>query len=303
MVHNNGRGVSGLKSTHKLLLLSSVLLLAFAGCGGGGGGSPVGHVQGVLTDGFGSVIGLGEATVSLEGAGVVVGHPGPDGSFKLSAEAGKYDLVGVFLNSAAGIRLAGSRKVEIIKGRILNVGSFQISDTNLEEGWARYRQGNYEWAAHYFEDYLESVRSGQADLGSVSALCGLGWCQGRGMHDPEAAAASFQEALGGWAGNADAWVGLAGCELSRMRLDGDFHLFQAVQAVTNAIDLPGEYSSEPTHDEVSEAEIRAFRCLVNLLAGDAASARGEAQIVEGLVEASGSKASSDVVALVLGFTE
>jgi len=281
-------------------LFCAFLLLSLAlGCGGGGGASA--SVKGTLTDGFGAVINRSDAVVSLEGTDSIC-HPDSKGAFSLAASPGTYVLRGVWADPAAGIRLEGKSNVTLTKGRTANIGLFAISDSSLDSGWAYYRQGKYYAAESAFQQYLTNARSGQASLGGSSALCGLGWTRGRGLDDPVKAAGDFEEAIDAWDGNVDAWVGLAACELGRMKSDGGLHLNQAAEAINKAIDLEGEYTSAPTHDQISEIDLRAYRAYINFLNGNVSAARSEAQAIQSEVATSGSRASANAIAIVLRFT-
>ena len=278
----------------------AVLIPSLAtGCGGGGGSSA--HVKGILKDAYGAVINNPNAVVMLVGTSEVA-HPGSNGSFLLSADPGTYTLRGSFLDVDAGIELVGSRQVQLVRGETTDIGSFAISDMALENGWNAYRQEQFYAAENYFINYLDSVRSGQADLGGSSAYCGLGWTRGRGLDKPVAAAGNFQSALDGWSENTDALVGLAACELGRMKSDGGFHFNQAVDSINSAIDMPGQYSSAPTHDQINDIDLCAYRSFVNYLNGNTANARNEALAIKDEVDASGNKGSSGLIAIVLAFT-
>ena len=132
---------------------------------------------------------------------------------------------------------------------------------------------------------------------------GLGWTRGRGLNGPEDAAKNFQEAIDGWNGNVDAWVGLAASELSMMRSDGGFHFNESVTAIAAAIDASGDYTSAPAHDQISEIDLHAFRALVNFLNGNTVSARNEAIGIQGQVTSEGNNASAEAIAVVLAFTQ
>jgi len=282
------------------VLIATILLCPAVGCSGGG--SSRGHVRGVLTDGFGAVINHPAAIIALLGTDEVT-HPAADGSFTLGAEAGSYVLRGTFSDPDAAFRLSGSRDVVLSKGQTLDVGLFSISNSTLEAAWEQYRKGHYSLAEGSFISYLNETRSGQAHLGASSALSGLGWTRGRGLDRPADAAGNFDDAIAGWNGNVDAWVGLAGCELSRMRSDGGFHFNDAVEAIGESIDAADEYSSAPTHDLISETDLMAFRSLVNFLNGNTLAARNEALNIRDRVAADGNGASADAIAIVLAFTQ
>jgi len=282
------------------LLLAVILLYLTVGCGGGGGSPSL--LKGVLADGFGAVISSPDATITLATTGVI-GNPGPDGSFSLEADPGSYTLRGYYLNAAAGIRLEGSVTVQLVKGQTTDIGVFKISNKTLEDGWAEYRKETFNTALTAFQNYDDFVRSGQADLGSSSSYSAIGWTYGRGLHDPVNASVYFEDALGGWNGNLDAWVGLSACDLSLMRSDGSFHFNDAVNRVTQAIEIPGEYSSYPTHDNISEDDLRAYRSFVNFLNGNSVSARNEALEIEGRIPLTGNSASADAIGIVLAFTD
>jgi tetratricopeptide (TPR) repeat protein len=285
-------------------LISAVwLALLVAGCGGGGGGpEPVGHVEGTLVDAFGAPISHSSASVSLEGTSVA-GSPELNGHFKLDAEPGTYTLVGVWSDTEAGIRLVGKRELTVVVDQTVQVGEFELTNIDLMEGWARYGQGKYYQAEQYFLDYLDTIRSAQADVGSASVYSALGWTRGQGQNRPDDAIADFNKALGGWDGNVDALVGLAGCQLSRMKSGGEFHFQEAVEAINSAIEASGEYNSAPTHDMVNESDLKAFRVLVNYLNGDVDGAGSEAEAIEAEVDSLGNFASKDALEVILAFTE
>jgi hypothetical protein len=123
------------------------------------------------------------------------------------------------------------------------------------------------------------------------------------LNDPIKASGNFHDALNGWAGNIDAWAGLSGSELALMTSDGDFHFNATVAAVTAAIDDPGFYSSVPTHDNINEYDLQAYRSFVNYLNGNVANARSEALAVNDIIKTEGSSAGATTVAVVLRFGE
>ncbi len=301
MVHYDHRRVSARAFYSSLLLIAFIQAFLSAGCGGGGG-KPVAHVGGVLTDSFGVTISRPEASVTVEGTGAV-GHPDSSGAFTITTKPGTYTLTAVFLDADAGIRLTGKRQVTLIAGQTVNAGVIELSDTALLEGWARYRMGKFYQAEDFFVNYLNNVRSAQGNLGSNSAFSALGWTRARGLGKLPDAIGDFNAAIDGWEGNVDAWVGLAGCRLSGMDSDGSFHFGDAAQAVSTAIDLPGEYSSSPTHDEIIDVDLRAFQAFVRFLNGDSEGARNQALSIKTAVDSNGSEASSDVIEVVLRFTQ
>jgi hypothetical protein len=290
-----------LKRTYFVFITLLIMLSPIAGCGGGGGSS-LASVTGILTDGFGAVITSPGAILTLEGSDVI-GSPNENGKFLLSAAPGNYILTGSWFNEAAGIRLEGKRTVQLTSGNRLDVGFFNISDQALDSAWTNYNAGNFSAAESLFLEYLDKVRSGQADTGSSSAYNGLGWTRGRGLNDPVQSAIHFEEALSGWNGNVDAWAGLSAAELSRMRSDGIFHFNQSVMAINAAIDGPGVYSSAPTHDVISETDLRAFRSFVNYLNGNLPFARTEALAIQNLIPIEGNQASATAVSVVIRFSE
>ncbi len=276
------------------VLISSLI----TGCGGGG--SSLGSVSGVLTDGFGAIINHPAAVVSLDGTSELA-YPASDGSFTLSAPPGTYILRGQLYDAIAGFLLDSTREVVLVEGQTLETGTFAISDNTLEVAWESYRQGQFNKAENEFKVYLNDARSAQAHVGASSALSGLGWTRGRGLDNPVLAADNFLDAIVGWDGNVDAYVGLAACELSQMKFDGGFHFNQAIQAVTTAIDLPGNYSSSPTHDQISEVDLYAYRAFVDYLNGNTVNARQEALEIQDEVATGGNSASSGMIEIVLNF--
>ncbi|MCX6647108.1 MAG: hypothetical protein NTY09_12250 [bacterium] len=294
--------------TNRFIKLFSVIALIFfmtpiAGCGGGGSSSPsVGSVRGTLIDGFGAIISSADAVLILEGSGVT-GHPDANGEFLLSADPGNYILNASWFNETAGLKLEGKLNVAIAAGGTNNIGTLSISEQSLNSGWASYNAGDFASAETFFLQYLDNVRSGQASIGSASAYCALAWTRGRGLNDPIKASGNFHDALNGWAGNIDAWAGLSGSELALMTSDGDFHFNETVAAVTSAIDDPGFYSSAPTHDDINEYDLQAYRSFVNYLNGNVANARSEALAVNDIIETEGSSAGATTVAVVLRFSE
>lgn len=277
-----------------------IMLSPVAGCGGGG--SSLASVVGILTDGFGALITSPGAVLTLEGSDVI-GFPDENGKFFLSAPPGNYILSGSWFNQAAGIKLEGKRNVLLTSGNRLNIGFFSITDQSLDSAWTNYNSGNFSAAESLFLEYLDKVRSGQADIGSSSAYNGLGWTRGRGLNDPVQSVADFEEALNGWNGNVDALAGLSAAELSSMRSGGIFHFNQSVLAINAAIDSPGVYSSSPTHDVISETDLRAFRAFVNYLNGNVPFARTDALVIQDLIPNEGNQASATAVSVVIRFSE
>jgi hypothetical protein len=256
----------------------------------------------LLIDSYGAIIGLSKASLTLDGTDIV-GHPDSQGAFKLNAVPGTYTLRGVFLDVDAGIRLEGERIVNLTVGQPLNVGEFELSDASLQNGWEKYRAGAYTDAKTAFLNYLTKVRSGQSSVGSTSAYSALGWTMANGFNKPTDAATYFQSALDGWSGNLDARVGFAGVKLGLMKSGGPFLFNDAIGSVTTAIDATGEYSSAPTHDKITEIDLKAFRAFINFLNGNNSGARSEAQAIATGVASAGNDGSQDVVAIVLEFTK
>jgi hypothetical protein len=276
------------------------LLLIATGCGGGGG--PSSWVEGFLVDQYGAAITSSAATMTLDGTDVV-GHPDSVGHFKMAADPGSYTLRGIFTDVAAGILLKSAMPVQLVQGQTLSVGKFILLDQNLSDGWAKYRAGDYAGAQVAFNLYLDTVRSAQAVLGCSSAYSGLGWALGNGLNSPSQALAQFQEATDGWSANGDAWVGTAAADLGSMKAGGHFSFNQAVEAITTAINLEGDYTSSPAHDKITETDLEAFRALLNFLNGNSSAARSEALSIQQLVNAAGNPGSMDSVAIILKFTQ
>jgi len=277
-----------------------VVLVLFLSPGCGGGGSSSATVKGVLTDGFGSVINHSSAVLTLDGTGVVA-YPNSIGAFSITSEPGSYVLRASFSDLNAGFLLSGSMNVTLTEGQPLDIGAFAITSKTLDSAWTSYRNGQYQKAESEFLTYLDQVRASQAHLGVSSVYSGLGWTRGRGLNDPVLAAGDFQKAIDGWNGNLDAWVGMAAAELSSMKSSGTFRFNQSAGAITSAIDIEGDYSSSPAHDQVSEVDLMAFRAFVNWLNGNTASAVSEAQSISSLVDTSGNAASADAIAIVIAF--
>lgn len=300
--HNNGRIIHArVWITFIIILrfsLTASILPATLGCGGGG--SSFGSVKGILTDNFGAVIGFPEAVIYLDGLQTVA-HPNPEGFFSINAPEGQYSLRAYFIDVDAGFKLQGQKSVTLKNGKITDAGMLKISNPHLNEGWSRYQAGNYEGARLSFLKYLDYVRSGQSVIGSASVYSALGWTLGNGLNKPSEAIEHFQRAVNSWNGNVDAWVGLAGASLATMRSEGGYKFNQAIQAVSNAINNPGEYSSDPTHDDISEADLRVFRAFVNFLNGNTAGAVAEANNVVDLIAATGSPGGKDTHAIILAF--
>jgi len=300
VVHNNDCGITN-AVRFSLHTITAVIVLSLAvGCGGGGGAS--GTVRGILTDGFGAVITLQSASVTLDGTGEVA-HPNSNGVFQITAAPGNYTLRGSFVSVDAGFRLEATQPVTLIDSQTLDVGNFAISYSLLDSGWDAYRMGQYQNAESRFSQYLTYVRSGQASLGSSSAFSALGWTRGRGLNKPIQASIDFNDAVAGWGNNLDAWVGLSGSELARMRSDGGYHFNEAVNAVTTAIDIPGDYTSTSTHDNITELDLESYRAFLNLLNGNSAGARTEALAIQDEVAVGGSVAASNAIEIVLAFTD
>jgi len=278
-----------------MVLMSSLI----AGCGGGGGSS-LGFVSGILTDGFGAIISHPAAVVSLDGTSEFA-YPGGDGSFTLSAAPGTYILRGQLYDPDEGFLLDATREITVVAGETATIGTFAISDNTLEVAWESYRKSQFNKAENEFKVYLNDSRSAQAHVGASSALSGLGWTRGRGLDNPVLASENFQEAIAGWGSNTDAYVGLAACELSRMKFDGGFHFNQAMLAINAAIDIPGNYSSSPTHDQISEVDLYAYHAFVDFLNGNTVNAKQEAQEIQSDVATGGNSASSGVIEIVLNF--
>jgi hypothetical protein len=216
---------------------------------------------------------------------------------------GTYTLTGVYKNTNAGISLKGQKSVTLVNGQTLDVGTFPLGNSTLEAGWDKYRNGSYTEAASSFKSYLDAVRSGQSTLGSTSAYSALGWTYGNGLDDPVKAMGYFHSAIDGWNGNSDAFAGLAGAELALLKADGIFHFNETIQGITSAIDLPGDYSSAPSHDMINEVDLKAFRAFANFLNGNTAGARSEASSIEASVNATGNDGSVDAIEIVLEFTK
>ncbi|MFH1675934.1 MAG: hypothetical protein ABIC40_02830 [bacterium] len=283
-------------------ILLGILILPAVACGGGSQEDPYGSLKGKLTDSFGGIVNSPDAAIMLVGTDLVV-HPDANGYFMITARAGNYEMKASFVRVDAGVKLTGIRQVGIVGNKTLDLGTFEISDNSLEEGWARYRLGNFDEAESYFGEYLAGVRTVQVNAGSSSAYNGLGWTHAEGMNQPLRAIEDFNNAISGWNGNTDAWVGLAGCQVIRMKKDGGFHFSEALDAINKAIDQPGAYSSAPTHDEINEIDLKAYRALVNLLAGNLPDARVEAVNLALDIGKYGNYGSQGAIDIVLVFTD
>ncbi|HEX9744670.1 MAG TPA: hypothetical protein VGB30_04510 [bacterium] len=285
-------------------LLSSFAILIFllsTGCGGGGGSSS-GTIHGILVDAFGAIISSNQASISVTG-GSTIATPDANGNFTLQAPAGSQTLTASLTMVPAGIRLRGSKVITVVEGQTTQVGEFVISDDSLSQGWNAYTTGQYFNAENLFLSYLDTVKSAQADFGSTSAYVGLGWTRARGLNKASDASNDFMKAIDGYQNNADAWVGLAGSELSRMKKDGGFHFNQAINAINSAINIPGNYSSAPTHDLITELDLRAYRSFLNYLNGNEAVAKSEANEISQSVATDGSNASGELLSVVIAFSD
>jgi hypothetical protein len=263
-------------------------------------------LKGILTTSFGSPLGFPEATVTLiaSGSSDIVVHPNSLGAFTVSAKPGVYTLRGFYRDPASGILLAEERTVQLTENQTTDIGVFELTDTALMTGWSKYQSGDFAGAEQQFLDYLDRARSGQSSLGSVSAYSALGWTRANGLDNPTVALNDFTSALDAWDGNVDARVGFAGAELSRMKSDGGHFKFNdAIQAINQAIDSTGDYSSAPIHDSINEIDLRAYRALLYYLVGNEAAARNEALSIQDAVAMSGNEGSREALALVLKFTE
>ncbi len=269
------------------------------GCSGGGNSS--GTLKGTLVDGFGGLITHNSAVITLDGTSVIA-HPAADGTFSISAGAGSYTLRGNYMNIGAGISLTGSRSVIVEQGKSNDIGNLSLSNSNLDNGWNAYRQGNFNQAETYFSSYLDQVRSGQANVGSSSAYSALGWTWGHGLDDPSQAIVYFSDATAGWPGNTDALAGLAASHIGLMKSDGGFHFNQASSAINSAIVAQGDYSSSPTHDSISETDLKVFRAFINLINGNPSGARTEALELESIVSLEGNNASPAMINVIIDFT-
>ena len=88
-----------------------------------------------------------------------------------------------------------------------------------------------------------------------------------------------------------------------MKSDGGFHFNLALTSVNTAINVAGEYSSAPAHDDVSEVDLKAYRAFLNLLNGNTGDARGEALSIQNKVTGDGNRGSVDALAVVMAFTD
>ena len=88
-----------------------------------------------------------------------------------------------------------------------------------------------------------------------------------------------------------------------MKSDGSFHFNPAINAINSAIDIPGDYSSSPAHDGITELDLKAYRAFLNMLNGNVSGARDEALAIKEQVTVSGSPGSSNAIEVVLAFTE
>jgi len=297
-----GRGITMKQKIILTVLMLGILILPLVACGSGTTRVQYGSLKGKLTDSFGGIVNSPDAAVMLVGTDLVV-HPDANGYFMITAPEGDYEMKASFVMVDAGVKLTGVRQVGIIANKTLDLETFEISDNSLEEGWARYRLGNFDEAESYFDQYLAGVRTVQVNAGASSAYNGLGWTHAEGLNQPLRAIDDFNIAISGWNGNTDAWVGLAGCHLNRMKMDGSWHFSDALNAVNKAIDQPGAYSSSPSHDDINEIDLKAYRAFLNLLDGNLPDARGEAVNLAVDIGKYGNYGSQGAIDIVLVFSK
>lgn len=284
-----------MKRTILNIIFIAIIAGFLAGCGGGGGDQ--GSISGQTVDKFGAVVGGSQVTIVLSGLTDIY-HPATDGTFDFSVPAGTYSVEFLWYDENQGIEIVFEQSVTAITGQTVNMGKVTLANTELTAGWASYRSGDYPAAVTHFNNYLADVRNGHAVSGSNSAFVGLGWSYARAQ-DFNAAFQNLNTALSASSGtNSDALVGLGGIFLS-MGHDGSNYTFEtATVYFTNALNLPGEYSSGLTHDAITETDLLAARALSKFLSGDIAGAQSDAVLARQTADTQANFASIDTLNMI-----
>ncbi|MFH1515279.1 MAG: hypothetical protein ABIG42_07450 [bacterium] len=275
------------------------LLIILTGCGGG---AKKGRLIGQTVDNFGAVIGGDAITIVLDGLTDIF-HPGNDGTFDLSIPEGTYTIEFLWFDEDQGIEIYYQDTVTITSGQTVNMGSVPLSNSELSTGWASYRGGQYNKAITHFNNYLTDVRNGHATSGSNSAFNGLGWSYARLMNPTEAFNNLNAAVLKSGGSNADAYVGLGGLFLS-VGYDGtDYTYTGSDQYFTAAIGFDRNYTSAPTHDNITETDLHAARALARFLDGDITGAQADITTANATIDEEGNFASHDTVNMLTWLIE
>jgi hypothetical protein len=277
------------------IIFVAILLGFLAGCGGGGENQ--GRVTGQTVDKFGAAVGGSGVTIVLSGLTDIF-HPATDGTFDFSVPAGTYTTEFLWFDENQGVEIFLQQSVTVVTGQTTNLGKVSLVNTELTAGWASYRAGDYPTAVTHFNNYLADVRNGHAVSGANSAYVGLGWSYARAQ-DFTAAYQNLNTALSASSGkNSEALVGLGGIFLS-MGHDGTNYTFEnATVYFTTAINLPGDYSSGLTHDDITETDLLAARALSKFLSGDIAGAQSDAVLARQTADTQANFASIDTLNMI-----
>lgn len=252
------------------LLLLSILSLSLTACGGGGGGG-ASTILAFTDESAIAIPGGAGFSASVSGdvlSAAIAVFPNNQGRATVNLEPGTYTVNAVWRRAEEQILLTATETFTVAATDSNKVTTIALRDSELSQGWAKYRAGDYTGAIDLFTSY--GARAAAANLGSNSAHNAIGWAHGRNAALSNADTA-FNNALTANPNNQDALVGKAGILLLRNSSSADAS--EAVQRLSQVIDAAGPpYTSAPVHDDIRRADLFACRALALLYLGDTAGA-------------------------------
>ncbi|MEO7994311.1 MAG: hypothetical protein ABI743_07920, partial [bacterium] len=263
-----------------------LLGLALAGCNNGDGtgaatGGPIVPLPRTVLaflDDCGNPLGAGgRITGMVEGAGgnrTFLLKPGLDGRAILDLLPGTYTVTAQIHDRPGSAPTEIRQAITVADPRVAGQVNVALTPAAVAAAWAKYDAGDYVGALAALQAVSGQVGSGAQ--GSVDNA--LGWTQGA-LADFSAAEAAFAAAQGNGCTGTDAQVGLSGVKLTENLTVG--HVQDAVALLSDAIARPGDYSSAPTHGDLTENDLVIMRALAEFLAGDLAACRADLSVAQG----------------------
>ncbi|MCG3151563.1 MAG: hypothetical protein GEEBNDBF_00838 [bacterium] len=275
----------------ELVLLLALSLVLLTGCGGGGGGTASTILA--FTDDFGAPItNAGSALTAQVSGGALTSAltvtAGNDGRVSVNLDPGTYTVSATYRRKAAAILISATQSITVAETDKGKVQQIRLKDNDLSLGWQRFRAGDYPGAIAAF--VLYEARAAAANIGANNANNALGWARVRNG-ELSAGDAAFNLALAADPNNFDAFVGKSGLLLLRNTSSAD--LTEAITRLSTVIDAPGDYTSAPTHDNITEPDLFVCRAFAHFMQGDLANVQANLDAIRPQI-AGGSDAGIDL---------